>query len=143
MGGLATLQRRMETMQERLHDTAHEGLVSLKEPIIYDIQVKQATTMSSIVPPKPNRVYSGEMIKAVDAKTGENDWGVVFIDFGWFDGEHYFETQERGGYSTGLFLGDRDITPMDALGHIHRTWVENGELLKTLLGDIRREYRAG
>ena len=143
MGGLATLQRRMETMQERLHDTAHEGLVSLKEPIIYDIQVKQATTMSSIVPPKPNRVYSGEMIKAVDAKTGENDWGVVFIDFGWFDGEHYFETQERGGYSTGLFLGDRDILPMDALGHIHKTWVENGELLKTLLGDIRREYRAG
>ena len=143
MGGLATLQRRMETMQERLHDTAHEGLVSLKEPIIYDIQVKQASTTSSIVPPKPNRVDTSLMIKSVEAKTGENDWGVVFIDFGWFDGEHYFETQERGGFSSGLYLGDREIEPMNALGHIHKTWVENGELLKTLLGDIRKEYRAG
>lgn len=143
MGGLATLQRRMETMQERLHDTAHEGLVSLKEPIIFDIQVKQATTMSSIVPPKPNRVDTGLMIKSVEARTGENDWGVVFIDFGWFNGEDYFETQERGGFSSGLYLGDREIEPMNALGHIHTTWVENGELLKTLLGDIRKEYRAG
>ena len=72
---------------------------------------------SSIVMGKPDRVYSGSMRDDVKSKeyypTGKNSWAV---EAGWVDDlEHYYLTQEFGGMSSGLFLGDRKISPMHML----------------------------
>ena len=72
---------------------------------------------SSIVMGKPDRVYSGSMRDDVKSKeyypTGKNSWAV---EAGWVDDlEHYYLTQEFGGMSSGLFLGDREISPMHML----------------------------
>ena len=72
---------------------------------------------SSIVMGKPDRVYSGSMRDDVKSKeyypTGKNSWAV---EAGWVDDlEHYYLTQEFGGMSSGLLLGDREISPMHML----------------------------
>ena len=72
---------------------------------------------SSIVMGKPDRVYSGSMRDDVTSKeyypTGKNSWAV---EAGWVDDlRDYYMTQEHGGMSSGLFLGDREISPMHML----------------------------
>ena len=72
---------------------------------------------SSIIMGKPDRVYSGSMRDDVKSKeyypTGKNSWAV---EAGWVDDlEHYYLTQEFGGMSSGLLLGDREISPMHML----------------------------
>ena len=76
-----------------------------------------ATTESSIVDGKPHRLYSGQMSNDVSylepQKTGKNSWTV---SAGWVKRiQNYYLTQEYGGMSRGLAVGDREISPMHML----------------------------
>lgn len=81
-----------------------------------------ATTESSIVRGKDNRIDTGLMFESVDytevSPRGKNKWGT---SIGWTDTrEDYFLTQEHGGYATDLRVGSKKIRPMHAL---HAVWI--------------------
>lgn len=76
-----------------------------------------ASTPSSIVPGKPDRIDTGLMWQSVDfeevVEVGDKHW---VASVGWTDRqEDYFITQEYGGYSAGLRRGDKNISPMHML----------------------------
>lgn len=75
------------------------------------------TTPSSIRPGKSDRVDTGLMLNSVSIsdmrKISKDQYQT---EFGWVDlVEDYFLTQEHGGFSRGLRVGNRMISPMHAL----------------------------
>lgn len=78
-----------------------------------------ATTPSSIVPGKKDRIDTGTMRDSVDvipmkrSGSGRNNYegsvGWVWVEL------DYFQVQDQGGMSSGLRRGNRQITPMHAL----------------------------
>ena len=119
--GGVTLTQKIESTQRKAIKTIIGKILITMDGVAVDTAKYMRefieSVPSSIVMGKPDRVYSGSMRDDVKSKeyypTGKNSWAV---EAGWVDDlEHYYLTQEFGGMSSGLFLGDRKISPMHML----------------------------
>ena len=119
--GGVTLTQKIESTQRKAIKTIIGRILIIMDGVSVDTAKYMRefieSVPSSIVMGKPDRVYSGSMRDDVKSKeyypTGKNSWAV---EAGWVDDlEHYYLTQEFGGMSSGLFLGDRKISPMHML----------------------------
>ena len=119
--GGVTLTQKIESTQRKAIKTIIGKILITMDGVAVDTAKYMRefieSVPSSIVMGKPDRVYSGSMRDDVKSKeyypTGKNSWAV---EAGWVDDlEHYYLTQEFGGMSSGLFLGDREISPMHML----------------------------
>ena len=119
--GGVTLTQKIESTQRKAIKTIIGKILIIMDGVSVDTAKYMRefieSVPSSIVMGKPDRVYSGSMRDDVKSKeyypTGKNSWAV---EAGWVDDlEHYYLTQEFGGMSSGLFLGDREISPMHML----------------------------
>ena len=119
--GGVTLTQKIESTQRKAIKTIIGKILITMDGVAVDTAKYMRefieSVPSSIVMGKPDRVYSGSMRDDVKSKeyypTGKNSWAV---EAGWVDDlEHYYLTQEHGGMSSGLFLGDREISPMHML----------------------------
>ena len=119
--GGVTLTQKIESTQRKAIKTIIGRILIIMDGVSVDTAKYMRefieSVPSSIVMGKPDRVYSGSMRDDVKSKeyypTGKNSWAV---EAGWVDDlEHYYLTQEFGGMSSGLFLGDREISPMHML----------------------------
>ena len=103
---------------------------------IFDIV---ASTPSSIVPGKMDRVWTGNMQESGEGRVksvGER----IHFDFGWFDlsdDEYYIGVQEEGGY----LRDGTEIWPMNALEQIADMLVEDRLLWDALQDAIRATWR--
>ena len=119
--GGVTLTQKIESTQRKAIKTIIGRILIIMDGVSVDTAKYMRefieSVPSSIVMGKPDRVYSGSMRDDVKSKeyypTGKNSWAV---EAGWVDDlEHYYLTQEFGGMSSGLLLGDREISPMHML----------------------------
>ena len=119
--GGVTLTQKIESTQRKAIKTIIGKILITMDGVAVDTAKYMRefieSVPSSIIMGKPDRVYSGSMRDDVKSKeyypTGKNSWAV---EAGWVDDlEHYYLTQEFGGMSSGLFLGDRKISPMHML----------------------------
>ena len=119
--GGVTLTQKIESTQRKAIKTIIGKILITMDGVAVDTAKYMRefieSVPSSIVMGKPDRVYSGSMRDDVKSKeyypTGKNSWAV---EAGWVDDlEHYYLTQEFGGMSSGLLLGDREISPMHML----------------------------
>ena len=119
--GGVTLTQKIESTQRKAIKTIIGRILITMDGVAVDTAKYMRefieSVPSSIVMGKPDRVYSGSMRDDVKSKeyypTGKNSWAV---EAGWVDDlEHYYLTQEFGGMSSGLLLGDREISPMHML----------------------------
>lgn len=119
--GGVTLTQKIESTQRKAIKTIIGKILITMDGVAVDTAKYMRefieSVPSSIVMGKPDRVDTGSMRDDVKSKeyypTGKNSWAV---EAGWVDDlEHYYLTQEFGGMSSGLFLGDRKISPMHML----------------------------
>ena len=119
--GGVTLTQKIESTQRKAIKTIIGKILITMDGVAVDTAKYMRefieSVPSSIVPGKPDRVDTESMRDDVKSKeyypTGKNSWAV---EAGWVDDlEHYYLTQEFGGMSSGLLLGDREISPMHML----------------------------
>ena len=119
--GGVTLTQKIESTQRKAIKTIIGKILITMDGVAVDTAKYMRefieSVPSSIRIGKPDRVDTGSMRDDVKSKeyypTGKNSWAV---EAGWVDDmKHYYETQEFGGMSSGLFLGDREISPMHML----------------------------
>ena len=119
--GGVTLTQKIESTQRKAIKTIIGKILITMDGVTVDTAKYMRefieSVPSSIVMGKPDRVDTESMRDDVKSKeyypTGKNSWAV---EAGWVDDlEHYYLTQEFGGMSSGLFLGDREISPMHML----------------------------
>ena len=119
--GGVTLTQKIESTQRKAIKTIIGKILITMDGVAVDTAKYMRefieSVPSSIIMGKPDRVDTGSMRDDVKSKeyypTGKNSWAV---EAGWVDDlEHYYLTQEFGGMSSGLFLGDREISPMHML----------------------------
>lgn len=119
--GGVTLTQKIESTQRKAIKTIIGKILIIMDGVSVDTAKYMRefieSVPSSIIMGKPDRVDTGSMRDDVKSKeyypTGKNSWAV---EAGWVDDlEHYYLTQEFGGMSSGLFLGDREISPMHML----------------------------
>ena len=119
--GGVTLTQKIESTQRKAIKTIIGKILIIMDGVSVDTAKYMRefieSVPSSIIMGKPDRVDSGSMRDDVKSKeyypTGKNSWAV---EAGWVDDlEHYYLTQEFGGMSSGLLLGDREISPMHML----------------------------
>ena len=119
--GGVTLTQKIESTQRKAIKTIIGKILITMDGVAVDTAKYMRefieSVPSSIVMGKPDRVDTGSMRDDVKSKeyypTGKNSWAV---EAGWVDDlEHYYLTQEFGGMSSGLLLGDREISPMHML----------------------------
>ena len=119
--GGVTLTQKIESTQRKAIKTIIGRILIIMDGVSVDTAKYMRefieSVPSSIVMGKPDRVDTESMRDDVKSKeyypTGKNSWAV---EAGWVDDlEHYYLTQEFGGMSSGLFLGDRKISPMHML----------------------------
>lgn len=138
MGGLKDLQKRLETMEDRLQASVGPALATQTSKIQKDIQKIIMTTSSSIVPGKGDRYYSGKMFESSGAQHYSDEHMVTVFEFGWIDAPKYAHVQEYGGFSVGLRVGDKEISPMNALEKIHEMIDVFGDLRDPVHEAIRK-----
>ena len=119
--GGVTLTQKIESTQRKAIKTIIGKILITMDGVAVDTAKYMRefieSVPSSIIMGKPDRVDTGSMRDDVKSKeyypTGKNSWAV---EAGWVDDlEHYYLTQEFGGMSSGLLLGDREISPMHML----------------------------
>ena len=119
--GGVTLTQKIESTQRKAIKTIIGGILIIMDGVSVDTAKYMRefieSVPSSIIMGKPDRVDTESMRDDVKSKeyypTGKNSWAV---EAGWVDDlEHYYLTQEFGGMSSGLLLGDREISPMHML----------------------------
>ena len=119
--GGVTLTQKIESTQRKAIKTIIGKILIIMDGVSVDTAKYMRefieSVPSSIIMGKPDRVDTGSMRDDVKSKeyypTGKNSWAV---EAGWVDDlEHYYLTQEFGGMSSGLLLGDREISPMHML----------------------------
>ena len=119
--GGVTLTQKIESTQRKAIKTIIGRILITMDGVAVDTAKYMRefieSVPSSIIMGKPDRVDTESMRDDVKSKeyypTGKNSWAV---EAGWVDDlEHYYLTQEFGGMSSGLFLGDREISPMHML----------------------------
>ena len=119
--GGVTLTQKIESTQRKAIKTIIGKILIIMDGVSVDTAKYMRefieSVPSSIRPGKIGRVDTGSMRDDVKSKeydpTGKNSWAV---EAGWVDDlEHYYLTQEFGGMSSGLLLGDREISPMHML----------------------------
>ena len=119
--GGVTLTQKIESTQRKAIKTIIGKILITMDGVAVDTAKYMRefieSVPSSIVMGKPDRVDTESMRDDVKSKeyypTGKNSWAV---EAGWVDDlEHYYLTQEFGGMSSGLLLGDREISPMHML----------------------------
>ena len=107
-----TIYRSMQTIRSVCNDVLEDGAETGRDII--------GNTPSALVPGKTDRIDTGHMQASVrhDRMKRENPSKMVGAA-GWTGTvEDYFKTQEEGGMSSGLRMGDRYITPMHMLVHM-------------------------
>lgn len=94
-----------------------EAMVEVASNAGDEMQYIISTTPSSIVPGKPNRIDTGNMIESVEVSDPTSNGDVYSVSFGWIDNwEDYFGVQDKGGKPVGLFKrGVNRISPMHAI----------------------------
>ena len=119
--GGVTLTQKIESTQRKAIKTIIGKILITMDGVAVDTAKYMRefieSVPSSIIMGKPDRVDTESMRDDVKSKeyypTGKNSWAV---EAGWVDDlEHYYLTQEFGGMSSGLLLGDREISPMHML----------------------------
>lgn len=98
-----------------------------------------ATTMSSLVPGKGNRIWSGTMASTGRGRVSRQD-DVIFFDFGWLDSDApgYISTQEHGGIAPPFEkYPATEVSPMGALERISRIYLDEGVLITDVINAVQ------
>ena len=98
-----------------------------------------ASTMSSLVPGKRDRIWTGKMASTGRGRVSRQD-DVIFFDFGWLDEDapDYIAIQEHGGEAPPFEkYPAKEVTPMGALEQISRLYIDEWLLTTEVINAVQ------